>query len=253
MNTPAVRLLLALSVLVALPGINGCSRQSMSEITGSVEVGRHRFEFAMPKGWHRRDRPDTHGLRTEKSSISFTDLGPCTPEGYRRTLIEAREHYRAGRSAEARALAKQLSLKKLVPDEKRWSSFTAAWTRVRHPGRPDFADAPEEIESAYEQLLNQVATLTPQPLEELAGEVIEDLSQNGMQETADSNAIEVDGRPAQVIDTWDHLTHTMRRRYLFLIHDNNLFFVRTDFGEFSEVEAAFPQLTGSIRFLDAVE
>ena len=246
-----------LVVAVSLGLLAACSPPSESSNKAdlqSLEIGIHEIEFSIPAGWFVMDTGLGPILRTGESDysapsvISFEDLGPCTPEGIRRTLLEAREHCRAGRFGESRQLLDQISLDQIVVIQEDIRSFDNAWSRVRSPNHPRRGARPEEFEPAYQKLLDRAALIPRRSIEELAREHIEEVSQNGRHETVKTDLVEVDGKPALVIDTWDRLSHKMRRRYLLLINDDNLFFMNSNFGKFPEIDAAFQQLLPSLQF-----
>lgn len=69
-----------------------------------------------------------------------------------------------------------------------------------------------------------------------------------LQETTHSKTLTVDGIPAVVIDLRDRLTHANGRRYLLLVHEDNLFLMKSVFGETAELEAAFDHLVQGLQF-----
>lgn len=79
------------------------------------------------------------------------------------------------------------------------------------------------------------------------------LREDGRREEASRDTLEISGRPAMLIDTWDHLSHDYRKRYLFALNEKSLLVVYTLSGQYEKMEPAFTELIGSIAFVDTVE
>lgn len=79
------------------------------------------------------------------------------------------------------------------------------------------------------------------------------LGENERREEASRDTLEISGRTAMVIDTWDHVSHEYRKRYLFAVNDRSLLVVYTMSGQFELMEPAFTELIGSIAFVDTVD
>jgi hypothetical protein len=79
------------------------------------------------------------------------------------------------------------------------------------------------------------------------------LREDGRREEASRDPLIISGRPAMVVDTWDHLSHEYRKRYLFALNDRSLLVVYTMSGQFEKMEPTFTELTGSIAFVDSLE
>ena len=79
------------------------------------------------------------------------------------------------------------------------------------------------------------------------------LREDGRREEASREILIISGRGAMVVDTWDHVSHQYRKRYLFVLNDRSLLVVYTMSGQFENMEPAFNELTASIAFVDSVE
>jgi len=75
--------------------------------------------------------------------------------------------------------------------------------------------------------------------------------EDGRREVASRDSLEITGRDARVIDTWDHLSHQYRKRYLFVINEKSLLVVSTMQGRFESMEKTFNELTASLAFVDS--
>jgi hypothetical protein len=64
---------------------------------------------------------------------------------------------------------------------------------------------------------------------------------------ASEQAVVIDGRDAVILQSWDKLSHANRRNYLFVLNRGNLLVVRTELGDFSELEPAFRGLVDSLE------
>ncbi len=76
--------------------------------------------------------------------------------------------------------------------------------------------------------------------------------EDGRRETASRDTLQITGRDARIIDTWDHLSHQYRKRYLFVINDKSLLVIYTMQGRFEMMEPAFTELTASLAFVDSL-
>jgi hypothetical protein len=60
--------------------------------------------------------------------------------------------------------------------------------------------------------------------------------------------LEVQGRTAHVVETWDSLTHELRRRFAFVVDRGSLLVLHTRGGDFERSSAAFDRMLGSLEF-----
>src|SRR5437867_11649424 len=82
-------------LMLALIAAAGCAWKE-SAATRTVEVGRHRVRFAVPKGWEHLDRGRQQLFRSGGTRLSLEELGPATREGIVRELREAEQLWRGG-------------------------------------------------------------------------------------------------------------------------------------------------------------
>ena len=78
------------------------------------------------------------------------------------------------------------------------------------------------------------------------------LREDGRREVAWRDTLQITGRDARLVQTWDHLSHQYPKRYLFVVNDNSLLVVYTQSGQFVAMEAAFTELTASLAFADSL-
>ncbi len=76
------------------------------------------------------------------------------------------------------------------------------------------------------------------------------LAEDGRREVASRDTLQVSGREARMIDTWDHVSHEYRKRYLFVINQRKLLVLYTMQGRFEVVEPAFTAMANSLAFVD---
>ena len=70
-------------------------------------------------------------------------------------------------------------------------------------------------------------------------------------EIAERNPVELDGRQAIRVETWDRLSHDHRQSFLFVLNEGNLFVLRMEMGKYAEMKPAFETLAGSLEFHSA--
>lgn len=76
------------------------------------------------------------------------------------------------------------------------------------------------------------------------------LREDGRREVASRDTLQISGRDARMIDTWDHVSHQYRRRYLFVLNQDKLLVLYTMQGQFELMESAFTELANSLAFVD---
>jgi hypothetical protein len=78
------------------------------------------------------------------------------------------------------------------------------------------------------------------------------LREDGRRENAWRDSLEIDGRQARLVHTWDRVSHQYPRRYLFVENDRALLVVYTQSGRFEAMERVFTELTASLAFADSL-
>jgi len=78
------------------------------------------------------------------------------------------------------------------------------------------------------------------------------LREDGRRENAWRDTLQINGRDARLVQTWDHVSHQYPKRYLFVENNNSLLVVYTQSGQFEAMEAAFTELTASLAFADSL-
>ncbi len=78
------------------------------------------------------------------------------------------------------------------------------------------------------------------------------LREDGRRENAWRDTLQISGRDARMVQTWDHVSHQYPKRYLFVENDNSLLVIYTQSGQFVAMEAAFTELTASLAFADSL-
>jgi hypothetical protein len=78
------------------------------------------------------------------------------------------------------------------------------------------------------------------------------LREDGRRENAWRDTLQISGRDARMVQTWDHLSHQYPKRYLFIVNDRSLLVVYTQSGQFEAMETAFTELTASQAFTDSL-
>lgn len=81
---------------------------------------------------------------------------------------------------------------------------------------------------------------------------LEKLGENDRREIASLDTLEVSGRDAMMVETWDLVSHQYPKRYLLVINQGNMLGLYTMQGQFELMEPAFTNLAGSLAFIDSV-
>ncbi len=79
------------------------------------------------------------------------------------------------------------------------------------------------------------------------------LREDGRRETASRDSFQVSGRPARAVDTWDHLSHQYRKRYVFVMNEKSLLALYMAQGQFELMDAVFEGLKTSLAFTDSLD
>jgi len=124
--------------------------------------------------------------------------------------------------------------------------FPADWEHVdfgqRHQFRKDF----ERI---------SIEDLGPmgKNLDKAAERAMVQMGEDGRREVASRSRIQIDGRDAVEIDTWDHISHQYRKRYVFVMDERKILAITMMQGKFETMEATFDGLLASIAFVDSLD
>ena len=78
------------------------------------------------------------------------------------------------------------------------------------------------------------------------------LREDGRRENAWRDSLQINGRDARMVQTWDHLSHQYPKRYLFVENDHRLLVIYTMSGPFEAMEPTFTELTASLAFVDSL-
>ena len=79
------------------------------------------------------------------------------------------------------------------------------------------------------------------------------LREDGRRETASRDSFQVSGRQARMIDTWDHVSHQYRKRYVFVMNERSLLALYMMQGQFELMDSAFEGLKVSLAFTDTLD
>jgi|GEM_PF-4557946 len=79
---------------------------------------------------------------------------------------------------------------------------------------------------------------------------LEMLGEDERREIAFRDTLQVSGRDARMIETWDVVSHQYRKRFLFVINERELLGLYTQQGQFELMEPAFTEMAGSMAFID---
>ncbi len=217
-----------------------------------VDIGIHEISFLVPQGWEHLDHGREHRFHRELSQISAADLGPVTREGYLRDLRRAYQLFREDRIDDADAHVGGLDLSPAFPEGKPRNEFLESWRKALDGGRStsiSWGDA----QIAWEYILEEVEFLpdSAPDLATLVKDLFPSIETAAHREIGAQNPVELSGRPAIRIETWDRLSHDHRQSYIFVLNEENLFLLRMEMGPYAEMKPAFEALAGSLAFHSA--
>ena len=218
----------------------------------SLDVGAHKVAIDAPIGWEHLDRGTEQFFRSELAQIFLNDAGPATVQGFQREVERARDVFRGGSIAEANDILNALRWRSSFPSKERWQAFYASLKQARGLGAGRQHHDPDAVESAYRDILLQLATLPERDLATLATEVLADFEPLDRRTVREQRPMIVDGRRALLIETWDRLNHIQPMRYIFVVDDGRILVLRTGLGQFSDIEPAFEAVVTSLTFRDPV-
>jgi hypothetical protein len=259
-----------------------CSKQDRPGRTGTgadqphrVDAGVHRVSVRVPPGWEVREEADQAVIRTasvgdaeqraldrkgelptkDVAEVRLRDLGPVTPAGMQQAVAAARELWRDGHVAEAKALLRSAPLRsELLPSLAPPSDFARAWSRLRHaPESAPYdnvaadlamiiaglgAAPPPALSTVVDWGLPRVDATRLSSLWQVQGGKFDGEENDANAGRPDARrrdvvwrkTVQVDGCEAEEIETFDNLTHAFRRRLLFLVNDQHLLVVASEAG-----------------------
>ncbi len=215
-----------------------------------VDIGIHDVSFLVPQGWEHLDHGQEHRFQRELSQISAADLGPVTPEGYQRELRRAYQLFREDRFDDACAHVSGLDLGPAFPEADQRKKFLESWWRALDGGRST-GNTWGDAQLAWEHILEEVERLPAPDLAALVENLFPSIETAAHREIAAQNRVEMFGRPAIRIETWDRLSHDHQKSFLFVLNEENLFVLRMERGKHAEMKPAFEVLADSLEFHSA--
>lgn len=233
-------------LVLALVAACGCgSREGVA--TRTVELGRHRVRFTVPRGWEHLDRGRQQLFRNGETRLSLEDLGPATREGIVRELRDAEGLWRAGQWMVAFARVRELHSPTLryASSEQRLD-FYREWNDATYvPAAADSA----AIGPAFDALIDGAAKLPALGEASLLEYALENaFSMRGMEiERQEKRSIH--GAEWTVVEIWDRVSHLWRLRLACVEQDGYLLALWTQMGRFELSGPAFDALLASIEVL----
>ncbi len=236
----------------ALTGLlwTGCAGAPELPTLTSTDIGIHPVSFQTPKGWVHLDHGREHRFHRELAQISAADLGPVTAAGYLRELRHAHRLFRDYRYEDAAAHLKSLDLLPAFPDEHLRKRFFRSWRKAMNGGRSDDITHADAV-VAWEYILEEVERLPEPDLAVLVQNRFPAIETAAHREIAERTELEIDGRAAIRLESWDRLSHDHRQAFLFVLNQGNLLMFRMEIGEYAELKTAFETLAGSLTFQSA--
>ena len=228
--------------MVVVAGLILACGESPEPVT--VDIGVHRVSFIIPEGWQHYDHGREHRLETGEGDLVLTDLGPVAADGYRNVILEARDLTRKGQREEAKQLLNRLAGGHAVGDDALRAALEGCLDVVWRDEPPAMAEA------AFASLLDQLDGLSEPDLATLASVTLTDFDHGPRRDIERQGRLNLDGKEAYRILTWQRLTHTDRRRHVFVVNRGNLLVIRTAMGPDDVLGPAFDAVVRSVVFVE---
>lgn len=222
-----------------------CGTQPVNREPARFTVGLHHISLMEPEGWDHLDHGLEHRFQQGLNSISITDIGAVTHDGYLREIDHALGLFRQDRLEDARAYLGDLHLRWKLFSPREWEEISDAWHVARDGGLTKPVST-NDVELAYRDLLEMVASKKTEPLAELVHRIMPDLFAGTHREVAEQEQVEIDGRTGFRITTWDRLSHDHRRSFLLVFNNDNLLVVRMELGDYSIMQPVFDAMVESL-------
>ncbi len=208
-------------------------------------VGLHDISLLEPEGWEHLDHGLEHRFHKGRNSISVADIGPVTRDGYLREMNRALALFREERLEDASAYISSLPLRSVLFSPRQWDEVSDAWY-IAVDGGLRKPVTTNDVELAYRDLLDMVASRETEPLPILVERIMPELYFGAHREIAEQVEVVINDRPAVRLETWDRLSHDHRRGFLLVLDHDNLLVVRMELGVYEEMKPVFDALVASL-------
>jgi hypothetical protein len=115
----------------------------------------------------------------------------------------------------------------------------------------DYGDKHQLRRGQHRISIEEMDSLGP-TLESGSKRALVELREAERRDVASRRFFEVGGRSAVTIDTWDHLSHQWRKRFVFVDDGGRYLAMYTMLGQFETMETAFDSLVTSLAFTDSL-
>ncbi len=241
LNIAAAFVAIGLSVLIV-----GCAEEAPEPL--GLQVGAHQVTIDAPQGWQHFDKGAEQFFKRDFDQIFLNDTGPVTVAGFQQEVERAREVFRGGSLEQANNILNAINWRSAFPTNDRWDAFYTSLNAARGLGSGREHHDPFLVESAYKEVLVQLATLPDRDIETLAKEALAEFEPVDRRTIRSQSPMIVDGRQAWRIESWDRLNHIGLMRYIFVLDNGRFLVIRTGLGQLSNMEADFDAITTSLRF-----
>ena len=226
--------------------VAACAPVQEEPVPIRIQPGVHDIALLVPEGWQHLDHGQEHRFHKNQSQISVADIGPVTREGYLREIKHALGLFRRQQAEDAKAHMEMLPLRSHLLSEREWDEISGAWY-VAVDGGLKRNTTPDDVEVAYDTLLQQVAARKTRTFAELVEHVLVMVFSAPHREVAEQTPILIDGRQGMRLQTWDRLSHDHRQSYLFVLNEDNMLVLRMELGDFAAMLPAFESVLDSLE------
>jgi hypothetical protein len=238
-----------LLLLAACLAASACSRADHAH---DVRVGAHELSVSLPRDWVVADAPGGVVLAAPPAgqapalSLHLRDLGPVTPDAWRRELAAIAELWQGGKAANAVERLRALrSPAELLPSLAANADFAASWPAiVRAQAKTPFAD----VEGDFAVVTAALDATAPPPTAAVTSWAVAQAGVGANRAVTARRKLSVGGREAEEIETRDTLAQGLPRRMALVNDQGRLLLVITGIvARDSEVER-YQKIRDSIRF-----
>jgi hypothetical protein len=229
---------------------SACGRHDTTEdapIQRDFEFDRHRLTATLPASWQILDQGAQKRFRKNDSELVLRSLGPADAHGITREVQRARDLWEAGRAGESQLRLDGLHVPAdlfFTAEERQAFQSMVTTLSSRTAVETPFGD----VEPVFLDILARADALQARDLTQLAEWGLTVLGHDQRRDVKSRRPVEVGGREALEIETWNRLSHTNPQRALFVPDDGELLALYTPREADAESVKGFESIRDSLHF-----